>query len=204
MRNLFLPLVFAISLSLSAQALKSTATSNPSIAGSIQPNWALAADGSLLFSWVEPAKDGSYSLRYAVRKGGAWSEARTIASGRRFWRHPAEVPELLSLSDGTLLAHWVENGKDSTESEFILVSTSRDGTHWTEPQMAHKDRSQVQHGLASAIASGPKEASIFWLQALKGEDGPVSLMRTVVGGDGKEIKEEELDNDVCSCCPTSA
>jgi hypothetical protein len=53
------------------------------------------------------------------------------------------------------------------------------------------------------VASGPSEASILWLQALKGEDGPVSLMRTVVGADGKEVKEEELDKDVCSCCPTS-
>jgi hypothetical protein len=53
------------------------------------------------------------------------------------------------------------------------------------------------------VASGPREASIFWLQALKGEDGPVSLMRTIVGADGKEIKEEDLDSDVCSCCPTA-
>ncbi|MBV8842962.1 MAG: exo-alpha-sialidase [Bryobacterales bacterium] len=186
-----------------AQTLKPVAAANPSPAGGIQPNWALAADGSVLLSWVEPSKDGSSTLRYAVRKGPAWSEARTIAPGRRFWRHPAEVPELLALPDGTLLAHWVENGKDSTEAEYIFVSTSRDGTHWSEPAMAHKDRSPVQHGLASVAASGPSEASIFWLQALKGEDGPVSLMRTVVGADGKEIKEEQLDADVCSCCPTS-
>jgi hypothetical protein len=69
--------------------------------------------------------------------------------------------------------------------------------------MAHHDHSPVQHGLVSIVASGPREASLFWLQALKGEDGPVSLMRTVVGADGKEIKEEELDKDTCSCCPTS-
>jgi hypothetical protein len=185
------------------QTLKPSPTPNPSAPGSIQPNWAVAADGSVLISWVEPSKDGSSSLRYAARKGQTWSEARTIASGRRFWRHPAEVPELLALPDGTLLAHWVENGKDSTDAEYIFVSTSRDGTHWTEPAMAHKDRSPVQHGLASVVASGPSEASIFWLQALKGEDGPVSLMRTIVGADGKEIREEQLDADVCSCCPTS-
>src|SRR5437879_5456698 len=86
-----------------AQTPKPVAVPNPSIPGSIQPNWAVAADGSALLSWVEPAKDGSYTLRYAVRRGSAWSEARTIVSGRRFWRHPAEVPELTSLSDGTLL-----------------------------------------------------------------------------------------------------
>ncbi|HLH42909.1 MAG TPA: hypothetical protein VKV74_07980 [Bryobacteraceae bacterium] len=177
---------------------------NPSAPGSIQPNWGLAADGNLLLSWVQPAGEGMATLQYAVRRGAGWSEARTIAAGRRFWRHPAEVPGLISLSDGTLLAHWVEKGKDSSDAEYIFVSSSRDGLHWSAPQMAHRDRGPVQHGLASMVASGPKEASLFWLQALKGEDGPVSLMRTIVGADGKEIREEDLDSDVCSCCPTSA
>ena len=186
-----------------AQTLQMSAAPNPAAAGSIQPNWGLAADGSALLSWVEPAKDGSYTLRYAMRKAGAWSEARTIAAGRRFWRHPAELPGMLALNDGTLLAHWVEKTKDSEDAEDIYVSTSKDGVKWTAPSMAHKDHSPVQHGLVSAVASGPGEASLLWLQALKGEDAPVSLMRTVVGADGKEIKEEELDKDVCSCCPTS-
>ncbi|HEX5431729.1 MAG TPA: hypothetical protein VFW83_07170, partial [Bryobacteraceae bacterium] len=186
-----------------AQTLQPKVVANPSVPGSIQPNLAAGPRGSALLSWVEPSKDGSYRLRYAEYRGSAWSAARTIASGRHFWRHPAEAPGLITLSDGTLLAHWIENGKDSSEAEFILVSTSRDGIHWTEPQMAHHDRSPVQHGLASVVASGPHEASILWLQALKGEDGPVSLMRTIVGADGKEIREEHLDDDVCSCCPTS-
>src|ERR1700680_3286322 len=64
-----------------AQTLQPAAISNPSIPGSIQPNWAIAADGSALLSWVEPLKDGSYTLRYAVRRGSAWSEGRTIATG---------------------------------------------------------------------------------------------------------------------------
>jgi hypothetical protein len=183
------------------QALKPVAAANPSVAGSIQPNWAVGADGSLLLSWVEPAKNDTYTLRYAARKGGAWSEARTIATGRSFWRHPSEVPELVALADGTLLAHWVEKGKG--EAEYVFVSSSKDGVKWSAPAMAHKDKSEEQHGLASAVASGPAEMSILWLQALKGEDGPVSLMRTVVGADGKEIKEEEVDKDVCACCPTS-
>jgi hypothetical protein len=186
-----------------AQALNPVAVPNPAVAGSLQPNWAVAADGSALLSWVEPAKAGGYTLRYAVRRGAAWSEARTIVTGRPFWRHPAEVPGLVSLSDGTLLAHWVEKSKESSDEETIYVSSSRDGMKWTTPLIAHHDHSQVQHGLVSIVASGPQEASLFWLQALKGEDAPVSLMRTIVGADGKEIKEEELDKDTCSCCPTS-
>ena len=186
-----------------AQALKLAPVSNPSAAGSIQPNWAIAADGSALLSWVEPSKSGGYTLRYAVRRGTAWSEARTIAAGRKLWRHPAEMPGMVSLSDGTLLAYWVEKGRESSEEETIFVSSSKDGIKWTAPLIAHRDRSLMQHGLVSIVASGPQEASLLWLQALKGEDGPVSLMRTIVGADGKEIKEEELDKDTCSCCPTS-
>jgi hypothetical protein len=203
MKNSCFALVLAVSACGFAQTLKPTVIPNPAAAGSIQPNWAVAADGSALLSWVEPSKGGGYTLRYAVRRGAAWSEARTIVAGRKLWRHPAEMPGMVALSDGTLLAHWVEKGSDSSDAENILVSSSKDGVKWTAPVMAHRDRSPVQHGLVSIVASGPQEASLFWLQALKGEDGPVSLMRTVVGADGKEIKEEELDKDTCSCCPTS-
>lgn len=203
MKKITAPLLLVLSVCGFGQALHSVPVPNPSPAGSIQPNWALAADGSALLSWVEPSKGGGYTLRYAVRKGAAWSEARTIATGRKIWRHPAEMPGMISLSDGTLMAHWVEKGSDSSDAENILVSSSKDGVKWTPPLMAHKDRSPVQHGLVSMAVSGPQEASLLWLQALKGEDGPVSLMRTVVGADGKEIREEELDKDTCSCCPTS-
>ena len=187
-----------------AQTLKSAAVPNPAPPGSIQPNWAAASDGGVLLSWVEPSKD-TYTLRYAVRRGSAWGEVRTIAAGRNFWRHPAEIPGLLSMSDGSLLAHWVEKGKgkDSSDAEDLYVSSSKDGIHWTAPAMAHHDHAAVQHGLASIVQSGPKEASLLWLWANKGDDGPVTLMRTIVDEDGKEIKEEPLDTDTCSCCPTS-
>lgn len=174
---------------------------NPALAGSAQASLSTAADGGALLSWVE----GS-SLKYAVRRGAGWSEVRTIAANRHFFRHPAELPEVIALSGGTLVAHWIETPKEDSEAEFIYVSASKDGVKWTVPAIAHRDRSQVQHGLASIVASGEKEASILWLQALKGEDGPVSLMRTVVTTDGATVtmtKEESLDTDVCACCPTS-
>jgi hypothetical protein len=69
--------------------------------------------------------------------------------------------------------------------------------------MGSHDKSQAQHGLASMVASGDHEASLIWLQALKGDDGPASLMRSVISASGVELKEESLDPDVCDCCPTS-
>jgi BNR repeat-like domain len=186
-----------------AQTLKVDPVANPSAAGSSQVNWSVTQDGNPLLSWVEATKDGSFALRYAVRKGNDWSEARTIAAKRHFFHHPAEVPGVVALPNGTLIAHWIEQPSETSEAEFVWVSASHDGVKWTEPAMASHDKSQNQHGLASMIASGPDEASLFWLQALKGEDGPVSLMRSVISANGTETKEETLDSDVCSCCPTS-
>lgn len=186
-----------------AQTLKVESAANPAGPGSSQVNWSVAQDGSPLLSWVEPQKDDSFSLRYSVFKGGQWSEARTIAAHRKFFHHPAEMPHLTALANGTLLAEWIEQPNESSEAEFVYVSASPDGIKWSTPAMASHDKSEAQHGLASIIATGDKEASIFWLQALKGEDGPVSLMRSVIGANGTELKEEDLDSDVCSCCPTS-
>ncbi len=51
--------------------------------------------------------------------------------------------------------------------------------------------------------SGPDEVSLIWLEALHGEDNPTFLMRTILNGSGKELREEQLDGDVCGCCPTT-
>jgi hypothetical protein len=180
---------------------------NPSGPGSLQASWSVMQDGSPLLSWIEKAKDGSYTLKYAIRHGsnasGGWSEPRTVAAGRHFFRHPAEVPEVITLPDGTFMAHWIETPKEESEAEFAYVSASRDGVKWTTPVLAHKDRSQVQHGLASMVASGDHEASLIWLEALHGEDEPVAMKRTVVSAAGAVLKEEVLDPDVCGCCPTT-
>ena len=205
MKPFFLVLLItsALALPAHAQALKAELQPNPSSSGSLQASWSLAPDGSPLMSWIETQKEGVYTLKYAVRKGGQWSEPRTVVANRKFFRHPAELPEVVALPDGTLFAHWIETPGDDPDAEFVYTSASHDGVKWTPPILAHKDRSMVQHGLASAVASGDHEASVLWLEALKGEDGPVSLKRTVVGADGKVIKEEAIDNDVCTCCPTS-
>jgi hypothetical protein len=176
---------------------------NPSPAGSGQAHWSTVGDGSPLLSWIEPAKDGSSTLKFSIRRGSQWLEPRTIAANRHFFRHPAESPAVISLSDGSLLAHWVEMPNEGSEAEFVYVSVSKDSVHWTPPVMAHKDRSQVQHGLVSAVASGDREASLMWLEALHGEDAPTSLKRTVISAEGKVVKEEQLDSDVCGCCPTA-
>lgn len=199
------PIVFLLSLALAAsgQVLKVSPLPNPSGAESLQAHWGTASDGSPLLSWLEKSKDGTLSLRYAIRRGTQWSEPRTIVAKREFFRQPAEAPSVISFPNGSLLAEWVELPPGSGEAENLYVSASKDGTQWTAPVMAHRDKSPVQHALASMTASGADEASLVWLEALKGEDAPSALKRTVVNSQGAVVKEETLDSDVCTCCPTS-
>ena len=186
-----------------AQTFRSEPFANPSGAGSVQANWSVTPDGGALLSWTEPAKEGLSSLRYATLHGGKWSEPRTIAAQRHFFRHPAELPEVVQLGEHQWLAHWVEMPKEDSEAEYVYTSASTDGVRWTMPAMAHRDRAAVQHGLASMVASGAGESSLFWLKAGQDEEGPTALMRTIVDGSGKEVREESLAPDVCACCPTA-
>lgn len=88
--------------------------SNPAGDGSLQPNWSTAYDGSTILSWVETAKDGSLSLRYATLKGSTWSAPHTVAEHRHFFRHPAEVPEVFAMGEGALARPL---GRDAKRSE---------------------------------------------------------------------------------------
>jgi len=198
MRNSAVVLLVASSGLMFGQALKLEPMPNPTGPNSSQVNWSLTQEGNALLSWVE-----SDQLRYSIRKGGQWSEPRTIAAHRNFFHHPAEVPEVITLPGGSFLAHWIEAPKTESEAEWVFVSASRDGVKWTAPAMAHHDKSDVEHGLASMAANSDKDASLFFLQSLNGPDKPTSLMRSVIGADGNEIKEETLAADVCECCPTA-
>ena len=196
-------LLLPVALTAFGQTVKVVPLPNPSGPKSLQAHWSSSPDGSALLSWLEKSSGDSLSLKYAIRRGDKWSEARTIVANRQFFRQPAESPSVISFPGGSLLAEWVEVPPAGGEAENLYVSASSDGIKWTAPVMAHKDRSPVQHALASMVASGDKEASVVWLEALKGEDAPSALKRTVVDSDGKVVKEETLDSDVCTCCPTS-
>jgi hypothetical protein len=196
-------IVLCAAVCVCGQALAPQTIANPSAPGSLQPNWSVTPEGRPLLSWIEPLKGGGYALRYAINGANGWSEAHTVASNRRFFRQPAEVPEVMAMSGGMWMAHWVEMPSDESEAEFVYLSTSPDGVKWTPPVMVNKDKSQVEHGLVSMVASGNGEASLLWLETPKGEDGPAYLMRSVVNASGKVLNEERLDPDVCQCCPTA-
>ncbi len=65
----FLMLAAMLAIPAASQSLSSSPFPNPVGAGSLQPNWSVTPDGGVVLNWTEASKDGSYSLRYAVRRG---------------------------------------------------------------------------------------------------------------------------------------
>src|SRR5690348_5434593 len=112
---------------------------NPAGADSLQAAWSVTRGGAPLLSWIATSTGGYDTLRYSTRPGARSSEPRTVVGRRKFFRHPGELPEVMTVSDGRFLAHWVEMRMDGSDTEYLYVSASRDGEHWTPPVMAHED-----------------------------------------------------------------
>lgn len=186
----------------------------PAAAGSGEPNLAVAPDGRVLLSWIEPAGDNQHSLRYAARpKGGAWSKPETIASGSGWFVNWADFPSLAALPDGTLFAHWLAKSGPGTFAYDVRVTTSRDGGRtWSEPVTPHRDGTQTEHGFVSMSPASGQAMGVVWLDGRKtagtaheGHGGAeMSLVHNTLDREGRLGPETVLDGRVCDCCQTDA
>ena len=187
------------------------------IAGSGQPSLAVASDGRVLLSWIEPVAGKGHRLRFAARAKGAsaWSEPLTVAEGANWFVNWADFPSLASLPDGTLFAHWLEKSGAGTYAYDVRVTTSHDGGQsWSRPITPHRDGTQTEHGFVSMVPWSAREMGIVWLDGRKtagaahGDHGAakaeMSLAHTTLGSDGRLGVETVLDGRVCDCCQTDA
>lgn len=186
----------------------------PAAAGSGEPNLAVAPDGRVLLSWIEPLGENRHSLRYAARaKGGAWSKPETIASGSGWFVNWADFPSLAALPDGTLFAHWLAKSGPATFAYDVRVTTSRDGGRtWSEPVTPHRDGTQTEHGFVSMSPASGQAMGVVWLDGRKtagtaheGHGGAeMSLVHNTLDREGRLGPETVLDGRVCDCCQTDA
>jgi hypothetical protein len=188
----------------------------PAAAGSGEPNLAVAPDGRVLLSWIEPAGENQHSLRYAARaKGGAWSKPETIASGSGWFVNWADFPSLAALPDGTLFAHWLAKSGPGTFAYDVRVTRSRDGGRtWSEPITPHRDGTQTEHGFVSMSPASGQAMGLVWLDGRRtagtaheghgGAQAEMSLVHSTLDREGRLGPEKILDGRVCDCCQTDA
>jgi len=186
----------------------------PAAPGSGEPNLAVAPDGRVLLSWIEPAGEDGHALRYAERpKGGAWSQPRTIAKGAHWFVNWADFPAMAALPDGTLFAHWLAKSGPGTYAYDVRVTASRDGGKtWITPVVPHRDGTQTEHGFVSMTPWSAQAMGLVWLDGRKtagaaheghgGAQAEMSLLHSTLDSQGRLGPETVLDGRVCDCCQT--
>lgn len=176
------------------------------------------SDRGVIVSWLD-ATDGLATLRFTERTASGWSAPRTVASGRDWFVSWADVPSVLRLRDGGLVAQWLKSVDPDIEAYDINMATSSDdGRTWTRPFAPHGDGTRTQHGFVSLFewpvgADGRADVGLVWLdgrdQELKASDAEGGAMglrfaRLAPGARTPPTPADAVVNDrVCECCPTS-
>ena len=196
-----------------APAFVPQAIATPAAANSAQPQLSVSKRG-VLVSWIERSGDLA-TLKFAERTASGWTRAQTITSGRDWFVNWADVPSVLRLPSGAIVAHWLQKSGPSTYAYDVRLSHSTDdGKTWSASYLPHHDGTPAEHGFASLFPIGDG-FGLVWLdgRAMKpggdhgGEHGGGGAMSVRFGQfdkSFKQIAETAVDTRVCECCPTAA
>ena len=196
-------------LNLRLQTIESPASAG----GSSIPQVTVSSRGVLL-SWIERAGKVA-TLKFAERTATGWTSAQVAASGDNWFVNWADVPSVLRLTNGTLVAHWLQKNGGGPESYDVRLSTSSDnGKTWGEPFSSHHDGTKTEHGFVSMLQMPGGGLGMIWLDGrasapmtgnMTGMDhgGSMSLRFAAFDTKFKQMADVLIDGRVCDCCPTT-
>jgi hypothetical protein len=183
----------------------------PAGGGSGQPQLSVS-DRGIILSWIE--RSGSMArLKFAERTANRWTEARTIAAGDDWFVNWADVPSVIRLADGTLVAHWLQKSGPDIYAYDVRLSYSRDDGHtWSASFTPHHDGTKTEHGFASLVQMPRSGLGLVWLDgramSAGGQDdhgrGVMTLRFAEFDTAFTQVSETLVDARVCECCPTAA
>jgi hypothetical protein len=136
----------------------------------------------------------------------------TAASGPEWFLSYADVPSVMRMADGTLVAQWLETTDNFLEAYNLLLSYSTDdGETWAPSFMPHHDGTTSQHGFASFVEMPGDELGIVWLDGRNSafdfddpETGTMELRFTSFDANWTQTADVEIDHRACECCSTTA
>jgi hypothetical protein len=208
-----LTLATAVNIGAQAPLPSPQAVATPAGANSAQPQLTVSKRGALL-SWIERSGDLA-TLKFAERTASGWTPAVTVASGRDWFVNWADVPSVLRLPSGALVAHWLQKSSASTYSYDVRLSYStNDGKTWSPSFLPHHDGTPTEHGFASLFPLGDG-FGLVWLDG-RNMKPPTPGNHDEHGGGSmtvrfgrfdkafKQVDESQIDARVCECCPTAA
>jgi hypothetical protein len=183
---------------------------SPAGANSSEPQLSISNRG-VLMSWIERVGTTT-SLKFAERTASGWTQPVTAASGPDWFLSYADVPSVRRMSNGTLVAQWLENTDAQLEAYNLRMSYSKDdGKTWAASFLPHNDGTKSQHGFASMFDLPNNGLGVVWLDGRnsafdfdKPETGTMELRYASFDSSMKQTADIEIDHRVCECCQTTA
>lgn len=173
----------------------------PSAAGAGQAKFCQPRNEALYMTWVEQTPDSTRALRYARLVDDRWAKAVTVSEGKGWFAYFADLPSMVMLSGGAIVAEWTEMVPRRATARDIRVTVSRDGGNtWSRPVNPHKWHQPAENGMVCMLPFSPERAFIAWVD---GRDLPrkASLRMATVTESGRAFNNAQLDGLVCDGCP---
>ena len=181
----------------------------PAQVGSREPQ--LTGSGpDVVLSWLEHA-GATNTLKFSQRTGSGWSAPMTVASGTDWFVSYADPPAVMRLSDGTLVAQWLQQTDPRIEAMDLRLSYSTDdGKTWARPFTPHHDGTVTQHAFASLFELPGRSLGLVWLDGresfIETDDpagGAMTMRAAAFDSAWVQTADTAVDRRVCECCSTS-
>jgi hypothetical protein len=161
----------------------------------------------VLLSWLETDNDVP-TLKFAERTSTGWTQPVKVASGEDWFITEADTPSVLRLSNGTLVADWMQSSSDEFEASNLRLSYSKDeGKTWSKTFLPHHDGTITQHAFATLFELANGNLGLVWLDGRltvkDREHGPMTLRYGAYNAQWAQVSDRGIDVKVCDCCTTS-
>ena len=203
------------------QRLSLTPLPSPAGARAAEPFVSTTRDGNLAMSWLERGDDSvTVALRLATLDStGAWTVRPDVIRSQRLFVNWADFPSVVSLSDGRLLAHWLQkNGAGKYAYDVRLAQSTDGGATWSSSVTPHGEGIQAEHGFVTLLPGDDGSADILFLNGSEPPPPPANVPAgTEVRGPPMRLAHARwgsdagapppptiLDERTCDCCQTAA
>jgi len=185
---------------MSSGPLKIDRDNSPAGPATAQPQLT-AAGGSVVLSWLANIA-GATTLTFSERSDAGWSAPLPVVSGRDLFVNWADLPSVMRMSNGGLVAHWMQDTDPAAEAYDLRLATSSDGGRtWSQPFSPHHDGTKSEHGFASLFEAPGGLLGLVWLDGRSMKE--TGLRTAMFDRDWTQLSEEAIDTRVCDCCPTA-
>jgi hypothetical protein len=182
----------------------------PAGGNSSEPQLTASGD-DLILSWIERAGPAT-TLKFAERTDSGWTVPVTAASGADWFISYADPPAVMRLSNGTLVAQWLQHIDPRIEAMDLKMSYSTDrGKTWAPPFSPHHDGTTTQHAFASMFELPGSTLGLVWLDGRESfaetddpAGGAMTLRYAAFDAAWTQRADAAVDLRVCECCSTSA